>query len=331
MVPVPHSITVRRVPRAVTSLAPGLAALLLALIAGVAVWQGWRDPLAALPRGDEPALLTAEHPVALLDLNSEARTVRHYTLEHASLGPIGLVVSLPKPVPDRPLPIVLVLGGLGTGEKNIAPIRAAGDNAIIGYDWPIPRRLPKGLDLIRELPELYGRVLAVPGQVAAAINWLSTQPWADSGRISVLGFSLGALAAPAVQRLAEAAGHDVGWTVLAYGGAGVGDLIVAHPKVDAGWAEPLLAAAADMLLRPVEPAEHLPHLSGRFLVLGGSEDSMIPERSFDLMRGLTPEPKTVVLFDGEHMGMGESKRELLDEIIRISRGWLLEHGAVNRP
>lgn len=317
-----------------TVVAAGVAALLVTLVVGFAARQYWRDPVAALPQSDGPATMVAERPgsPALQQPGGgERRVVRHYTLEHATLGSIGFVVSLPEPIPDRPIPLVLVLGGLGTGEKNIKYVSAPGDNAIIGYDWPIPRKLPKGLELAGELPDLYGRALKAPGQAVAMIDWLSGQPWADSERISILGFSLGALAAPAIQRLATAAGHDVGWTVLAYGGADLGHLLVSHPDVQAGWVEPLLAGLANLLFRPIEPAEHLPHLSGRFLVLAGSDDSLIPEHSSELMRELTPTSKTEILLDGEHMGIGDDKRALLDEIVGISRLWLIDHGAVNPP
>ena len=61
-------------------------------------------------------------------------------LSSAALGDIGIIVSLPDPLPDRKLPILIVLGGLGTGENNIRYLPDAGDNAIVGYDWPIPVR-----------------------------------------------------------------------------------------------------------------------------------------------------------------------------------------------
>jgi hypothetical protein len=57
---------------------------------------------------------------------------------------IGLAISLPDPLPKRRLPIVMVLGGLATGERNIRHVPGGGDNAIVGYDWPIPAPLPRG-------------------------------------------------------------------------------------------------------------------------------------------------------------------------------------------
>jgi dienelactone hydrolase len=199
------------------------------------------------------------------------------------------------------------------------------------YDWPLPRKLPKGLDLARELPGLYSQVLAVPGQVAAIIGWLAGQPWADAERISLLGFSLGALVAPAAQRVTESSGRQIRWTVLAYGGVDLGGILAAHPKAELGWTKPLLGAAASLLLRPVEPAEHLPYLSGRFLLIGGVEDRLVPPSSSELLRELTPEPRTVVLLEGEHIGTGAGQRALLEEVVRLTRHWLIEQGAIDPP
>jgi hypothetical protein len=49
------------------------------------------------------------------------------------------------------------------------------------------------------------------------------------------------------------------------------------------------------------------------------------------MRALTPEPKSVVLLEGEHVGMGAGQQALLQEIVRLTGTWLIEQGAVNPP
>ncbi len=256
----------------------------------------------------------------------------HYTLEDPEVGRIGLMVSLPHPGPEGPLPASVLVGGLGPGERTLAYLRApAGDNAIVAYDWPVPETTPRGAGWVLRAPGLYRRILSVPAQVAAALDWASRQPWADERRISLLGFSLGALAAPAAQRLADEAGHAVRWTVLAYGGTDLGELLAAHPRVRPDWVKPLLSRVVDLLLRPIEPAHHLPHLDGRFLVLGGRDDELVPRRPARRFQALTPAPKTTVELGGEHIGMGPGQTALLDEIIRVSRGWLIDRGAIRAP
>jgi len=300
--------------------------LLAAGAAGFVCWLGLRDPLGALPRATEKPIATG-----FSEETRNGRMLQHVVLEAPGVGRIGLVISLPDPLPKQPLPIVMVLGGLATGERNIRHVPGGGDNAIVGYDWPIPTALPQGWDFVSEAPDLYDQVLRVPGQIAAALDWLAGQGWADSERTSLLAFSLGALAAPAAQRLAELRGRAIGWTALAYGGSPIGALLAANPYLKPRWAAPILSSVADLVLRPVEPGEHLPHLRGRFLVVGGRNDAFVPEEAARRMRDLAPEPKTIVLLEGGHMGVGADRQALLAEIIAVTTGWLANEKAVNPP
>jgi hypothetical protein len=303
-----------------------LVLMVLAGVGGLAAWLAGRDPLGTLPRVAAPVTVAAEYRIP-----QTGRELRHLSFRDETLGKIGLVVSLPDPLPDRRLPVVVVLGGLGTGAQNIAHVGPAGDNAVVGYDWPMPPDLSAGWGLLRAAPDLYRRVLTVPGQMAAGLDWVLEQPWADRERVSLLGFSLGALAAPATQRVADQQGQTIGWTVLAYGGAPLGALLAGHPRVRPDWLRPIVGELATLLLRPVDPVEHLPHLTGRFLLLGSRADELIPQAAADRMRAVTPEPKTVVLFTGDHMGVGPGQMELLERIVRTSTEWLIEMGAVNPP
>src|SRR5262249_44274561 len=156
-------------------------------------------------------------------------------------------------------------------------ITRPGENAIVGYDWPIPTRLPQGFEFVLQAPDLYQRAMRVPGQVAAALAWLTAQDWAAPDRVSALGFSLGALAAPVAEHVARRHGREVGWTALAYGGSPLGALLAANPHLKPRWAGLSLAALANLFLRPLDPAEHLPELGGRFLVIGGRDDAFVPE------------------------------------------------------
>lgn len=296
------------------------AFLLLSVVLGSLAW--W----APLPRAAGATLLRSES-----NEPAEGRQVRHVLLEDASLGSISLSLSLPHPLPERPLPIVFVLGGLQTGQASIAHVREPGDNILVGYDWPIPRQLPSGAELAWKLLELRRSALVVPGQVAAAMGWVAAQPWADGERLSLLGFSLGAIAAPAIQRLAATEGVPIGWTVLGYGGTDLGLLVSEHPKVRRTRWGATLGLLTGLLLRPLEPAEHLPHLAGRFLVIAGRNDSLISERAAVRLRALTPEPKTVVLLEGDHLGVGRGQQELLERLIAEARSWLAAEGAVNPP
>jgi hypothetical protein len=290
------------------------------------------DPLAALPRAPPGAPLVEGQP-RLERWNG--RTLVHVALDGGAVGRVQFVVSLPDPVPDAPVAVVVVLGGLRGGSNAIRELsEVAGDpgpNAIVGFDWPLPTREPGIAELVVRSYAFRRGALSVPGQVELLLRWALEQRWADRARVSFLGFSLGAFAVPAAQRLVEQRGGCVPWTVLAYGGAPIGAVIAGHPKVRPRWLADVLGWATDQLLRPLEPSQHLPYLHGRFLLVGGKTDRLIAPAAAARMRALAPEPRTVALIEGDHMGVGANKNQLLREVVAITRSWLVDEGAIEPP
>jgi dienelactone hydrolase len=308
-----------------------LAALLLAAAAGllgVAALVRLQEPLAVLPRDAPEAVIVVEERTEPW----KGRTLVHAVVRGPAVGEVRFVASLPDPLPTGRIPVALVLGGLEGGTRSIRRIAEAvgdpGPNAFVAYDWPLPHPEPSAGEIALNLARLRRAVLSVPGQVDAMLAWAARQPWADPARVSLLGFSLGAFVAPAAQRIAQERGAEVRWTVIAYGGAPIGEVIAGHPRVTPSWAARLLGGGADLLLRPVEPSEHLPRLRGRFLVLRGGRDRLIAPAAADRLAELTPEPRTVIVIEGDHMGLGPGRKKLLAQVIAVSRAWMVEHGAI---
>jgi dienelactone hydrolase len=301
----------------------GFLGLLLLGAVTLAFWAYTRDPLASLPP-PEHGLKAERRAISA----QNQRHVEHITLHGNTLGDIAFTLSLPDPLPPERLPVVLVLAGLRTGEDNIRYIKDAGDNAIVGYAWPVPARL-HGASAFMQAPGLFHSIMTIPGQVASVLHWLIEQPWADAKRVSLLGYSLGALAAPSPIDIAAQDGTRVGWTIIAYGGAPLGALLAANPHLKPTWLREALGPLVDLAFHPLEPTVHLPRLSGKFLVLEGRDDSLIPETARNLLREAVPEPKTVITLEGIHMGVGPDKMGLLQKIIATSKKWLIENGAIN--
>jgi hypothetical protein len=296
---------------------------LVAILAALA-WHMSRDPLAMLPYEDAaPIVLSDEARIV------DGRLVRDLVLDTGGTGRARLRLSLPSPLPSGRLSAILVLGGQRTGSGSIALVGDVGLNALVGYDWPLPSRMGGALDVLGRLPELYSGIVRIPGQIEAALQWISAQPWADRERTSLVGFSLGALAAPAVQRLLEARGHRIGWTVIAYGGTPIGDLAAHHPRVRPEWLRPFVGTAVDILLRAVEPDAHLPRLVGCFLVVSGEDDELIPLAAARRVEALTPQCRTIERLAGEQLGIGPNEAGLLDAAMRSTTRWLEAQGAVN--
>ncbi len=304
----------------------GAFVALVCVSGGWLAWQLMRDPLAAFPREPAGLRIISEERFAPAD-SSDVRQYRKLVFASTEGERVRITVNLPAHGPARPLPVLILLGGLRTGQNNVKYVPQPGDNVIIGYEYPIEKKIRLGPAIVWKAAALRRAMLQVPGQVTAIIRWTRSQPWADPERISVLGFSLGALYLPAVHRLARDRDLPLGPAIMAYGGADIAALLSHRLNEGPQWSRDLIAALAAVLLRPVEPALHLPWLRGEFLLISGADDSLIPEASARLMQELTPEPKTVIRLEGGHIDGGKS--ELARTIVAISRGWLVERGAIN--
>ncbi len=289
-------------------------------------WQYIRDPLAAFPRQPFPLRIVSEERLAPT-APSGMRHYRKLVFASAEGEKVQITVSLPAHAPARPMPVLILLGGLRTGQNNVKYVPQPGDNVIIGYEYPIDKKIRRGPAIVWKAAALRRAVLQVPGQVTAIIRWARSQPWADPERISVLGFSLGALYLPTVHRMAREQGFALGPAILAYGGADIAALLSHRLEQGPRWSRDLIAAVVAAVLRPVEPALHLPHLRGEFLLISGADDLLVPEASSELFQRLTPEPKTVVRLEGGHIR--GRKDELAQRIVAISRDWLLQRRAIN--
>lgn len=297
-----------------------LAAAPLAAAAVVALWWCWPalgDPLGHLPRPSGPPRVIADDGA-----RAEGRLIRRVALDAGALGTVRLAISLPDPPPPGRLPVLFVLGGLRGGAGAVERIPDPGANALVGFDYPIDRGR-RGLGFLIEAPRLRRQVFAVPGQAAAALAWLRAQPWADAARVTPVGISLGALFLPAVLRVDSDGGR---LAVFGYGGADLG-LLAANALADDAprWLLPAVAPLARLALRPVEPAEHLPHLAGEFLaVASAAPDSMVPEAAARALERLLPQPKTVLHLPGGHV---RRAGDVLPELTRVVRAWLAARDA----
>jgi surfactin synthase thioesterase subunit len=296
----------------------------------------------------EPAILVAEEPLSPFEscvtspdpqngcagqsAGSEVthkRQIEHVTLHASGLGDIGMAISLPDPLPPGKMPVLILLGGLGTAENNLHHMPGAGNNAVISYDWPLPVGAPSGFGFLFRMPFLYSDVMGIPGQIASGVEWAAKQPWADEDRISILGFSLGAMATPAAQDLIQQSHYRIHSTIIAYGGAPLSAAFAADPHIRPALMRYMLAPFLALLLHPLEPETHLQNLEGSFLILEGKNDDLISEPLRDRLRDAVPQPKTIVDFEGNHMGVGPDKDALLEKIINSSREWLVKEEAVN--
>jgi hypothetical protein len=263
-------------------------------------------------------------PATITTAQDAGRMFEHVTLADPQLGNIGFMVSLPQTELQQRLPVVFVLGALGTGQHSIGLIQSPGAAAIVGYDWPsLPRRFG-----LHEILSLQANALAIPDRMAAISRWTLAQPWADPHRVTLAGFSLGAIAAPAAEQVMQAEDAHIRWTVLADGGAPISAIVAGDQQIHPPWLRSLAAPVAESLFHPLDPELHLPHLSGQFLLISSADDTIIPRAASERLEELAPQPKQMIQLPGGHVGTSGAKLELLNAAVVVVRRWLTSEGAI---
>lgn len=300
----------------------GAAGLVLALLV---LREEVRDPMPLLDLPSGPLVLREAEARIAFTAAGERRRMIDLTFEVVPEGPLRATLSLPEGR-GGPWPVLVILGGLEVGRDSLRYVEFHGPNALVAYAYPQPTRdLYEGHPLLRA-----GRIrraaLAVPSQVCALVDWIRRQAWADPARVSLLGYSFGAMFVPSSARLAQARNLSLHALVMAYGGADLPRLLAANADLRPAWLRPLAARVVGALLHPLEPALHLPHLRGEALFITGLRDIRVPLPLARRMQSLKPEPKSILDLDEGHMH--PSRPEVNRCIVAASQAWLAEKGAM---
>ncbi len=263
------------------------------------------------------------------EINYNSRKIKKIKLFHSHLGDIHLAISFPKNYDNNTFPVLFILSGVETGLDSVKLVSDIRNNILVGFDWPISENDLESKEIFFNLNKLFKKIYDAPKQAVVAIEWLNKQNWTEN-RISLLGFSIGSIVAPSVQRLLEIRKSvKIKYTVLAYGGANIRLLINENPYIKPKWLKPFFGWILQIIFNPIDPRENLPYITGNFLIINGKKDNLIPIKSSELMQALTPFPKKIVMLEGEHMGVGKKQKELFKTIKKIIRKWLIENNAIN--
>jgi len=289
------------------------------------IWEHNRDHLAVLDLGVDDVVLVRDS-VNNTPFIEEPREYHDIDLQSRTTGEIKLYVSLPTDIPKEGLPVILILGGLQIGQYNFAHIENPGKNVIVIYKYPYDRSYWYEGTALFEIPKIRNAVLSVPAQVVEVIKWLQNESWYD-GRLSVAGYSFGALFTPAVYHLADAYNVQLKQGIISYGGADIYLMLKANLKKHNFFNRELIAWLASTAIYSVDPKHHLPYMKNEFLIINGSKDKQIPKECWLSLHKLVPEPKTIMILDEGHMH--PRKPELTKKLVDLSRGWLMKKGALN--
>ena len=304
----------------------GLISLVLLIIGIWIIIQLLNDPMELINQPIDELVLVSDS-LFQADFLPEERIYHAITVENRQQIEIRFLMSMPAIIPDEGLPVVLILGGLEVGKYTLKYIPDPGQNIIVTYQYPYhPEYWYKG-SAVEQIPIIRSSVLTVPSQVLSLIKWISYQEWAENSRITVTGYSFGALFMPAIYRLAAHNHIPINYGVIAYGGSDLYQLLVTNMTNFDQPLRSLFSWLAAIALRGIEPAAHAPFMRAEFLVINGTLDHQIPEDSWRELHLLIPEPKTTIILEEGHMH--PRKVELTRRLVKLSHKWLIEKGVAN--
>ena len=292
-------------------------------------WAGSQHLIDPLFFIDQPIedLVVVRDSLFEVDYLPQQREYHDIILANKKQGEIGCLISMPINFPEGGLPVVIILGGLEVGRYTLKYIPNPGQNIIVSYQYPYhPEYWYEG-SALEELPIIRSSVLSVPAQVISLINWIVNQDWVNRQKMTVTGYSFGAIFIPAIYRLATKHQISPRYGVIAYGGVNIRQLLHTNLR---NFDEPFrsvfswLAATA---IRGIEPAYHAPFLKSEFLIINGTKDHQIPEGNWRKLHQLIPEPKSIVILEEGHLH--PRKTDLTKKLVKMSHEWLFQKGVVS--
>jgi poly(3-hydroxybutyrate) depolymerase len=227
-----------------------------------------------------------------------------------------------------PYSAAVIVGGIKRGRKVVtaAGLEAIARQAIVvSPDYPIH---PRRWSVLHLRPAAFDTV----AEVLLLLDYLESRPDVERHRMFLIGGSMGAVFAT----VAGGVDPRPAAVIALYGGARLGPLVahtLEHPAQESPyphWQAVLAGHALAWLLTPLDPARYAARISPRpFLMLNGSEDSLVPRSSVLALYGAAREPKELIWVKSEHVQPSEA--QLLRELSGIVASWLVQRGLLPTP
>ncbi|MBI2425038.1 MAG: alpha/beta fold hydrolase [Candidatus Hydrogenedentes bacterium] len=269
-----------------------------------------------------------DHDLPLNPRVEELRTEPGYTMTKLYFDgepgeTVPTLLAQPKDA-SSPMPCIVFLHGIGQEKEfldDIAPIYCPSGFAIVTFDQYTrgERRLPKDASALTKLTAFKTRAAKTVVDTRRLLDYLAQRPDIAQDRIYLLGVSYGAVTGSTAMALDKrlAAG------VLMYGG-GDFSILLNSPAVndDLGAFAGIVKPLTSWYLRPSDPILYVAGIAPRpVLFQNGSRDSIVVPAAGKALADAAKDPKEVVWYDSEHVGLDEAHtRKVLDD----ARVWLLK-------
>lgn len=236
----------------------------------------------------------------------------------------GLAVDMrlvrPTVEPGETLPVIVVMGGEGTGKNAVDLVGAPQGIAYLALDYPYEgdQELDAFWESLTAIPGIQQAFLDSPPAMSLALDWAQTQDWFDAGNVELVGASLG------VPFTAVAGALDTRFTRvwLLHGGAKNVPWVmyVGRRYVENEFLRGLLARAALLLVygNSFETLDWIPGIAPRPLVIvAAKDDDFVPPEAQQpfVEAALASEHIEIVWTDGRHIR--PTRRDELQQLLDI--------------
>lgn len=261
-------------------------------------------------------------------VDSSDNGVVHKTVRLESSTGLQVNMRLVRPVtePGQTLPVIVVMGGEGTGKDAVDLVGTPQGVAYLALDYPYEgdQELDAFWESITAIPAVQQAFLDSPPAMSLAVDWLQQQSWFDEDNVELVGASLG------VPFTAVAGALDERFTRvwLLHGGAINVPWVmhVGRRYVENEFLRGILARGALLLVygNSFEAIDWIPKIAPRPLIIvaAKNDDFVPPEAQEPFIEAAESEFVEIVWTDGRHIRPTRQNelQQLLDVVLsRVER------------
>ena len=171
-----------------------LRRILLVIFVLVVIAIGLYSVELAIPKRDYFLERRGTLTHAELLASGENGTVQKTVRLRASSGlEVTLRLARPATSPGETLPVIIVMGGEGTGKDAVDLVGAPDGIAYVALDYPYEgnQELDAFWESMTAIPDVQQAFLDSPPAMSLALDWVAQQSWYDEERVELVGASLG--------------------------------------------------------------------------------------------------------------------------------------------
>lgn len=230
---------------------------------------------------------------------------------------LELAVRLPIGGLDTPRPLLVLLGGVGTGHRAVYVTKRSPNIVFAALSYPFRGDTDaKGVGFILQLPKTQRALLDTPSAVMLAMDFLEQQPYVDTQRVELVGGSLGAFLVSVPGALDQRFRRI--WLIH---GAGNPREVFEHRMQQYIDFKPLQKLAARLLAiftasHHLRPEKWVGRISPRpVIVVNARDDEAYPASSVESLHEALGNPAEVIWTEGLHVTPG--RIEVVEQLFDI--------------